>query len=163
PAGLLPWPTGAPANRLGLARWLTDPNHPLTARVKVNRLWQMLFGAGLVRTSDDFGVQGELPSHPELLDWLATELVARKWDVTATLRLIVTSATYHQPSHTTKALRAKDPQNRLLARGPRFRLDAETIRDNALAVGGLLNRKVGGPSVRPYQPAGLWEQIALGG
>jgi hypothetical protein len=163
PADLLPWPAGAPANRLGLAQWLTDPRHPLTARVTVNRFWQMLFGAGLVKTSDDFGAQGELPSHPELLDWLATEFIDRKWDVKGMLKLIVTSATYRQSSHTSRLLQEKDPHNRLLARGARVRLDAEAIRDNALAISGLLRTRIGGPSVRPYQPVGLWEQIAVGG
>jgi hypothetical protein len=163
PASLPPLPDGAPANRLGLARWLTDPNHPLTSRVTVNRWWQMYFGTGLVKTSDDFGSQGEAPSHPELLDWLATELVGRRWDVKAIQRLIVLSATYRQSSHVRRELREKDPDNRLLARGPRFRLDAELIRDNALAVSGLLDRRIGGPSVRPYHPAGLWEQVAVDG
>jgi hypothetical protein len=163
PESVLPWPTGAPKNRLGLARWLTDRQHPLTSRVTVNRFWQTIFGNGIVRTSEDFGAQGELPSHPELLDWLAVEYVERGWDTKAMLRLVVTSATYRQSSRTTKALQLRDPQNRLLARAPRYRLDAETLRDNALAVSGLLDRTVGGPSVRPYQPAGLWEQVAVGG
>jgi hypothetical protein len=163
PASLPPLPRGAPANRLGLARWLTDPGHPLTARVAVNRYWQMYFGAGIVPTADDFGAQGEPPSHPELLDWLATEFIRRGWDVKAVQRLIVTSATYRQSAHVSPALREKDPHNRLLARGPRFRLEAEMVRDNALAVSGLLDHRLGGPSVRPYQPAGLWEQVALGG
>jgi uncharacterized membrane protein YfcA len=163
PEQLLPMPRDLPANRLGLARWLVDPDHPVTSRVTVNRFWQMLFGMGLVRTSDDFGSQGELPSHPELLDWLATEFVARQWDVKSMLRLIVTSATYRQSSSLTPALREKDPENRLLARGARFRLDAEMIRDQALAVSGLLHRTIGGPSVCPPQPAGLWEQVAVGG
>jgi hypothetical protein len=163
PASLPPLPEGAPANRLGLARWLTDPANPLTSRVTVNRYWQMLFGVGLVRTADDFGSQGEPPTHPELLDWLATEFIARGWDVKAVLRQIVLSATYRQSSHVSREVRQRDPQNRLLARGPRFRLDAEIIRDNALAVSGLLHRRIGGPSVRPLQPAGLWEQVAVGG
>ncbi len=163
PTNLLPWPKGAPANRLGLARWLVDPANPLTARVAVNRVWQMHFGAGLVRTSDDFGTQGELPSHPELLDWLAAEFVASGWDVKALQRLIVTSATYRQSSRLTPELQERDPQNVLLARAPRLRLEAEHIRDNALTVSGLLHRRVGGPSVRPHQPAGLWEQVAVGG
>jgi uncharacterized membrane protein YfcA len=160
-------------NRLGLAHWLVHPSNPLTARVTVNRFWQMYFGAGLVKTSDDFGFQGEMPSHPELLDWLATEFIAHKWDIKAVQKLIVMSATYRQSStlrplvernsfHSTD-LAARDPLNRLLARGPRSRLDAEMIRDNALAVSGLLCRTIGGPSVRPYQPAGLWEQVAVGG
>jgi hypothetical protein len=163
PASLPPLPRGAPRNRLGLARWLTDPNHPLTSRVAVNRSWQIFFGTGLVKTSDDFGCQGEAPSHPELLDWLAVEFIARKWDVKALHRLIVTSATYRQTARVSKKLLEQDPENRLLARGPRLRLDAEMVRDNALAVSGLLDGRIGGPSVRPYQPAGLWEQVAVGG
>jgi hypothetical protein len=162
PAVLPPLPKGAPLNRLTLARWLVDPQHPLTARVAVNRFWQMLFGIGIVKTSEDFGSQGEPPTHPELLDYLATEFIRSGWDVKATIRLIVTSATYRQSSKVTPALREKDPENRLLARGPRSRLQAELIRDNALAVSGLLNEGVGGPSVLPYQPAGLWEEMAFG-
>ncbi|MDR3633818.1 MAG: DUF1553 domain-containing protein, partial [Isosphaeraceae bacterium] len=162
PASLPPLPTAEPANRLVLARWLVAPDHPLTARVAVNRLWQMLFGAGLVKTAEDFGTQGERPSHPELLDWLATELVRTGWDVKALLRTIVTSATYRQSSRVTAELLRKDPENRLLARGPRVRLSAETIRDQALAASGLLVERLGGPSVRPYQPAGLWKELAGG-
>jgi hypothetical protein len=163
PASLPPLPTGAPANRLGLARWLTDPGNPLTARVAVNRLWQAVFGAGLVRTAEDFGAQGEWPSHPELLDWLAVEYVRSGWDTKRLLRLLVTSATYRQSSNVSRELFEKDPQNRLLARASRLRLDAEAVRDNALAVSGLLERAIGGPSVRPWQPSGLWEQLAVGG
>jgi hypothetical protein len=163
PASLPALPKGAPANRLGLARWLTDPGHPLTARVAVNRAWQTFFGAGIVKTGDDFGSQGDPPSHPALLDWLAVEFRAGGWDVKRLHKLIVMSATYRQSSHVSRELREKDPANRLLARGPRFRLDAETIRDNALAVSGLLDHRIGGPSVRPYQPPGLWEQVAVGG
>lgn len=148
-------------NRLDLARWLTDPSHPLTARVAVNRWWEMLFGTGLVETAEDFGVQGSRPSHPELLDWLATELVRQDWDQRAILKLIVLSATYRQSSDVTPHLLDVDPQNRLLARGPRWRLPAEMVRDNALAISGLLQRQVGGPSVRPYQPAGLWEDVSV--
>jgi hypothetical protein len=158
---LLPTHQDVPANRLGLARWLTDPRHPLTARVAVNRWWEMLFGTGLVETSEDFGTQGASPSHPELLDWCATELVRSSWDVKAMLRLMVTSATYRQASHLTAALHEKDPRNRLLARGPRVRFPAETVRDNALAVSGLLRDRIGGPSVKPYQPAGLWEDVSV--
>jgi hypothetical protein len=154
-------PQAAPT-RLDLARWLVDPANPLTARVTVNRFWQRYFGTGLVKTAEDFGVRGELPSHPELLDWLATEFIASGWDVKAMQRLIVTSATYRQSSKATPELLHKDPENRLLARGPRFRLPAEVVRDNALAVSGLLTEKVGGPSVKPYQPAGLWEELAGG-
>ncbi len=134
--------------------------HPLTARVAVNRFWQQYFGQGLVATSEDFGAQGERPSHPELLDWLATEFVRLKWDVKALQRLIVTSATYRQSSVVSHDLQVRDPDNRLLARGPRRRLTAETIRDQALFVSGLLTTSIGGPSVRPYQPEGLWKDIA---
>jgi hypothetical protein len=162
PAVLPPLPSNAPRNRLGLARWLVDPGHPLTSRVIVNRYWQMYFGTGLVRTSEDFGLQGEWPSHPQLLDWLATEFISSGWDVKHMQRLIVTSATYRQASTMTGELTARDPDNRLLARGPRFRLQAEFIRDQALAASGLLNGAIGGPSVYPYQPPGLWEELAFG-
>ncbi|HWB08955.1 MAG TPA: DUF1553 domain-containing protein [Pirellulales bacterium] len=162
PAALPTLPAGATNNRLGFARWLVDPANPLTARVAVNRLWQMLFGAGLVRTVDDFGAQGEPPSHPELLDWLAAEFVASGWDVKATVRLIVTSATYRQSSKVSAERLSRDPENRLLARGPRGRLPAEMVRDQALAAGGLMVERLGGPSVRPYQPDGLWKDIAEG-
>ena len=155
-------PKDAPRNRLTLARWLVDPAHPLTARVAVNRFWQMYFGNGLVKTSENFGSQAEPPSHPDLLDWLATEFVRTGWDVKAMQRLIVTSATYRQSSRVTPALLDKDPENRLLARGPRFRLPAEMVRDNALAVSGLLNGDIGGAPVFPYQPAGIWEELAFG-
>jgi hypothetical protein len=159
PAFLPPLPAGAPANRLGLARWLVDPEQPLTARVTVNRYWQLLFGTGLVKTAEDFGSQGEFPSHPELLDYLATELVRTGWDVKYTLRLLVTSAAYRQSSKVTPELAARDPDNRLLARMARVRLPAELIRDQALAVSGLLNGEVGGASVFPYQPKGIWEEL----
>ena len=162
PSCLPPMAKGLPDNRLGLARWLLDPAHPLTARVAVNRYWQMYFGTGIVKTSENFGSQGEPPSHPELLDWLATEFIRTGWDIKAMQRLIVTSATYRQSSRVTPQLAEKDPENRLLARGPRLRLPAEMIRDNALAVSGLLNGQMGGPSVFPYQPAGIWEDIAYG-
>jgi uncharacterized protein DUF1553/uncharacterized protein DUF1549/concanavalin A-like lectin/glucanase superfamily protein/cytochrome c len=162
PAFLPPLPKDAPLNRLTLARWLVRPDHPLTARVAVNRFWQMYFGFGIVKTQEDFGVQGERPVHPELLDWLATEFVRTGWDIRAMQRAIVTSATYRQSSKVTPALRDRDPENRLLARGPRFRFQAETIRDTALAASGLLNEQVGGPSVLPYQPKGLWEEMAFG-
>jgi mono/diheme cytochrome c family protein len=162
PAMLPPLPKGAPRNRLTLARWLVDPAHPLTARVAVNRFWQMYFGFGIVKTQEDFGVQGEPPVHPELLDWLATEFIRSKWDIQAMQRLIVTSATYRQSSNVTPALIETDPDNRLLARGPRMRLPAEMIRDTALAASGLLNGEIGGPSVLPYQPKGLWEEMAFG-
>jgi hypothetical protein len=149
-------------NRLGLAKWLVDPANPLTARVAVNRYWQLHFGTGIVKTAEDFGSQGEPPSHPELLDWLATEFVRSNWDVKAMQRLMVTSTAYRQSSHVTPDLQERDPENRLLARGPRFRLPAEMVRDNALAVSGLLVEKVGGASVMPYQPKGLWEETAYG-
>jgi hypothetical protein len=160
PAWLPPLPAGAPNNRLGLAMWLVDPSNPLTARVAVNRHWEMLFGVGLVKTVDNFGSQGALPSHPELLDWLATEFVRIGWDVKATQRLIVTSATYRQSSGVTLELLQKDPENRLLARAPRYRLPAEVVRDQVLAISGLLSDKIGGPSVKPYQPAGVWDSTA---
>ena len=144
-----------PATRLGLARWLVDPSNPLTARVIMNRFWQEYFGVGLVKTAEDFGVRGEVPSHPELLDWLATEFIRTGWGIKAMQRLIVTSATYRQTSKTGRELLKRDPENRVLARGPRFRLPAEIVRDNALAISGLLTEKIGGPSIRPYQPAGL--------
>jgi hypothetical protein len=162
PAILPPLEPGAPLNRLTLAKWLVQPNHPLTSRVAVNRFWQMYFGHGIVKTQEDFGVQGEPPAHPELLDWLATEFVRSGWDIRAMQRLIVTSATYRQSSKVTATLLEKDPENRLLARGPRFRLPAEMIRDTALAASGLLNDEIGGPSVLPYQPKGLWEELAFG-
>ncbi len=162
PAMLPPLPDGAPLNRLTLATWLVQPEHPLTSRVAVNRFWQMYFGLGIVKTQEDFGVQGESPVHPELLDWLATEFVRTGWDIRAMQRLIVTSATYRQSSKVTPALLEKDPENRLLARGPRLRLPAEMIRDTALAASGLLNDQIGGPSALPYQPKGLWEEMAFG-
>lgn len=163
PAALHRWPGAAPLNRLGFAQWLTSPDNPLTARVAVNRYWQQLWGEGLVRTPDDFGIQGERPSHPELLDWLAREFVESGWDVKAILRLMVTSATFRQSSRLRPEQAAIDPDNRLLAHGPRFRLDAEIIRDMALASGGVLVAKLGGPSVKPYQPPGLWKDVAYGG
>jgi hypothetical protein len=162
PASLPPLPAGATNDRLGLARWLVDPAHPLTARVAVNRYWQVFFGTGLVKTTEDFGVQGEAPSHPELLDWLATEFVRSGWDVKALHRLIVTSATYRQASRMAPRLRERDPDNRLLARGPRQRLSAYVLRDQALALGGLLVERLGGPPVRPYQPPGIWEELSFG-
>lgn len=154
-----PLPADQKPNRLALARWLVSPNHPLTARVAVNRIWQRLFGVGLVKTSEDFGLQGELPSHPELLDWLATEYIRSGWDTKAMYRLILNSATYRQSSEVGREAYLRDPDNRLLARGPRFRLEAEEVRDAALAVSGLLVRQVGGPSVYPYQPPGLWTEL----
>ncbi|MGE5193659.1 MAG: DUF1549 domain-containing protein, partial [Deltaproteobacteria bacterium] len=201
PASLPALPEGVPNSRLGLARWLVDRSNPLTARVAVNRMWQMLFGTGLVKTVDDFGAQGEWPSHPELLDWLAVEFMSGTaspllgkggqgrsrndfsgepaastatppglplrsggkqdaWDVKALVRLIVTSSTYRQSSRTTPALLQRDPDNRFLARGSRLRLSAEMVRDQALYAGGLLVEKLGGPSVKPYQPEGLWKELA---
>lgn len=154
-------PTRRP-NRLDLARWIISPDNPLTARVTVNRLWQMFFGTGLVKTSEDFGVQGERPSHPELLDWLAVEFVESGWDVKRLVRLIVTSATYRQSAVVTPLLRERDPDNRLLARGPRHRLPSWMIRDQALAAAGLLNPTLGGPPVKPYQPPGVWEEATFG-
>ncbi len=146
-------------DRLDLAKWLVAPSHPLTARVTVNRIWERLFGTGLVRTADDFGTQGELPSHPELLDWLAMELIETDWDVKRLMRLIVSSATYRQSSNCSAELWRIDSENRWLARGPRFRMDAEMVRDNALAVSGLIVEKLGGPPVMPYQPAGVWADV----
>jgi hypothetical protein len=163
PAFLPPPPAGVPQNRLGFAKWLVDPSHPLTARVAVNRLWQQFFGTGLVKTAEDFGSQGEPPSHPELLDWLAVQFVEDGWDVKAMVKRMVTSATYRQSPRVTKDRLARDPGNRLLSRGPRFRLDAETLRDQALFISGLLVEKVGGPSVKPPQPSGLWEAVAFTG
>lgn len=163
PAVLPPMPEGAPANRLGLAQWLTDPQHPLTARVAVNRFWQQYFGVGLVKTAEDFGSQGAWPSHPELLDWLARDFIDSGWDVKELQRKIVMSATYRQSSKLTPELAQKDPENELLARGPRHRLDAEAIRDTALLLGGLLVEKEGGKGVRTYQPEGIWEAVAFQG
>jgi hypothetical protein len=159
PAVLPPLPPDAPTDRLGLARWLVAPANPLTSRVTVNRLWQALFGRGLVATGADFGTQGEAPSHPELLDWLAREFVARDYRVKELLRLIVTSATYRQSSRVLAEHLELDPQDRLLARAPRFRLDAELLRDQALALAGLLSEKRFGPSVMPPQPDGVWRLV----
>lgn len=161
PAAVLPFSAGNfPKNRLGLAQWLFDPRNPLTARVMVNRLWQEVFGRGIVATSDNFGVQGALPTHPELLDWLATDFRDHGWDMKRTLRLLVTSATYRQSSATNPDLQSQDPENQWLARGPRHRLPFEMLRDQALAAADLLVPEIGGPSVKPYQPPGLWEEIA---
>ncbi len=162
PAVLPPPPVDAPPNRLGLAMWMTQPDHPLTARVQVNRLWQMVFGTGLVATSENFGTQGDWPTHPELLDWLAVEFVESGWDIQHLLRLMVRTTAFRQDAAAGPEKRRLDPANRLLARGPRFRLDAEVIRDSALAVSGLLVEKVGGRSVKPYQPPGLWKAVAYG-
>ncbi|MFM8223158.1 MAG: DUF1553 domain-containing protein, partial [Planctomycetaceae bacterium] len=146
----------APVNRLELAHWLTDPRNPLTARVLANRLWSQIFGIGLVETEEDFGSQGDLPTHPELLDWLALDL-ARDWNIKGLLKTIVSSATYRQGSHVTPTQLEQDPRNRLLSRAPRYRLEAEMVRDQALALAGLLSRKSHGPSVYPPQPPGLWQ------
>jgi hypothetical protein len=153
----------APRNRLGLAQWLTDPAHPLTARVAVNRFWQQFFGTGIVKTAEDFGSQGQWPTHPELLDWLAVDFVESGWDVKGLMKKMVMSATYRQSSYVTPDVLQADPNNELLARGPRFRLDAEVVRDSALAVSGLLRDQLGGKSVRPYQPDGIWESVAFVG
>jgi hypothetical protein len=169
PAILPPLAKDAPRNRLGLAQWLIHDDHPLTARVTVNRIWQLFFGTGIVKTAEDFGTQGELPSHPDLLDWLAVEFRRQGtgdrgqeagWDVKRLVRQIVTSAAYRQTSAVTPVLGVQDPENRLLSRGPRFRLQAEFIRDQALFVAGLYDWRIGGASVSPYQPAGLWEELA---
>jgi mono/diheme cytochrome c family protein len=162
PECLPPLPEGAPQNRLTLAQSLVDPAHPLTSRVTVNRYWQHFFGTGLVKTSEDFGVQGERPVHPELLDWLAVEFIRNGWDVKALHKLIVMSATYRQSSDVTPELAERDLYNRLLARGPRFRMTAQALRDQALALSGLLVEKTGGPGVMPYQPPGIWEDFSLG-
>ncbi len=162
PAAVAPWPATEAKTRLGFAHWLTSRDNPLTARVVVNNLWQLLFGAGLVRTPEDFGLQGERPTHPELLDWLAVEFMASGWDVKHLLQLMATSATYRQSSTVSSTLLARDPDNRLLARGSRFRLPAWMLRDGALRSSGLLNPAVGGPPVKPYQPEGVWEEIFMG-
>ena len=162
PASILPFPEDQPRNRLGLARWLIDRRNPLTARVIVNRIWRMHFGRGLVVTEQDFGSQGALPAHPELLDWMAGWFMDNGWDVKALHRLIVGSATFQQSSRAPREIGERDPDNVWLARGPKHRLQAEQIRDGALAASGLLNRAIGGSSVKPYQPAGLWEQSGTG-
>ena len=163
PAILPPMKPEYPKNRLGFALWLVDRSHPLTARVTVNRFWQQLFGVGIVKTAEDFGVQGEPPSHPKLLDWLAVDFQDHGWDVKRFMRSLVTSSVYRQSSRVTPELYRRDPENRLLARGPRFRLDAEMLRDQALAVSGLLCLKMGGPSVKPPQPDGLWFAVGYSG
>lgn len=161
PKMLPTFPNELARNRHGLAQWLLRPENPLTARVTVNRFWQELFGNGLVRTSGDFGTTGELPSHPELLDWLAIEFRENGWDVKKFFKMLVMSQTYRQSALTTPEKRERDPQNKWLSRGPRFRMDAEMVRDQALAASGLLVRKIGGPSVKPYQPEGVWEAVAM--
>lgn len=156
PKSILPFSKNLPKNRYGLAQWLTNRNHPLTARVEVNRLWQNFFGTGLVKTTEDFGNQGEMPSHPELLDWLAVHFMESGWDIKKLNKLIVMSATYRQDSHTNNEIREKDPENRWYAHGPANRMTAEMIRDNALVASGLINTQIGGKSIKPYQPEGLW-------
>jgi len=163
PHYLPPLPAGMPHNRLALARWTVSPDNPLTARVTVNRMWYELFGTGLVETTEDFGIMGQRPSHPELLDWLAVEFRESGWNVKHMYKLMVMSAAYRQSSQSTPDQIAKDPKNLLLAHGPRFRMDAEMLRDVALQSGGLLTPKIGGPSVKPYQPANVWEQVGIGG
>ncbi|WP_395748341.1 PSD1 and planctomycete cytochrome C domain-containing protein [Prosthecobacter sp.] len=160
PAVLPPMPKGAPQNRLGLAQWIVSPENPLTARVWVNRAWEKFFGVGLCKSSENLGTQSEYPVHPELLDWLATEFIRCGWDMKAMQKLMVMSATYRQSSRLTPALLEKDPENRLLARGPRFRLPGEVVRDQALAIAGLLVPKIGGPSVKPYMPEGVWDETS---
>jgi hypothetical protein len=162
PATLPPMDESLPRNRLGFAKWLVSPNHPLTARVAVNRYWQKYFGAGLVRTPEDFGTRGEPPTHPQLLDWLAVEFIESGWDIARMQKLIVSSRTYRQDSRVTEDLRESDPNNRWLARAPRFRLTGHAIRDQALFVAGLLNEDIGGPSVKPYQPPDLWAEMSMG-
>jgi hypothetical protein len=161
PKALPAFPDDLPKNRLGFAKWLLRADHPLTTRVTVNRFWQELFGAGLVKTSGDFGITGDLPSHPELLDWMSVEFRESGWDMKKFYKLLVTSNTYRQSAVSTKEKTEKDPANKYLSHGARFRMDAEMIRDNALAASGLLVRKIGGPSVKPYQPEGVWEAVAM--
>jgi hypothetical protein len=163
PAALGKLPDDAPKNRLGLARWITSRENPLTARVTVNRTWQQYFGTGLVETAEDFGAQGQLPTHPDLFDWLAVEFIESGWDVKKLHKLIVMSATYRQSTQVTPDLLARDPDNELYTRGPRFRIDGEMVRDQALYLSGLLNEKLGGRPVRPYQPEGIWEAVAFKG
>lgn len=163
PEAIYPFPEAYPKNRLGLAKWVTDKNNPLTARVLVNRIWAMLFGRGLVETIEDFGVQGSLPTHPELLDWLAADFMEHDWDIKYLLKKIMLSATYQQSSELRPELKIADPENMFLARAQRFRMSGEMIRDYILTTSGLLNTEIGGPSVKPYQPDGLWEETNAGG
>jgi hypothetical protein len=161
PAMLPPMPEGAPKDRLGLAKWLNDPQNPLPARVTMNRLWSYFFGTGIVETPSDFGIMGARPSHPKLLDWLAAEFIASKWDFRHMAKTIVTSKAYRQAGNVTPEKLEKDPANILISRGPRIRLDAEQIRDMALATADILSEKTGGPPVKPYQPQGIWEAVAM--
>jgi len=161
PASIMPMPADYPANRMGLAKWLVHPDHPLTARVNINRFWQQLFGTGIVKTSEDFGAQGEWPSHPDLLDWLSVEFRESGWDMKHMIKLMVMSGSYRQTSKITPDRLEKDRDNRLLSRGPRFRLDAEAVRDTTLFTSGMLIEKIGGKSVKPYQPEGIWEAVAF--
>ena len=163
PSVLPPLPEGVPNNRLGLAKWLVAPNHPLTSRVIINRYWQQFFGTGIVKTAEDFGAQGTWPTHPELLDWLATEFIQSGWDVKRMHKLMLMSGTYRQSAKVSPAVLSRDPENVLLARGPRFRFDAEVIRDSILFSSGLLVERSGGKSVKPYQPEGIWEAVAFVG
>jgi hypothetical protein len=160
PHFLPPLPADEPRNRLALAKWTVSPDNPLTARVAVNRMWYELFGTGLVETTEDFGIMGQRPSHPELLDWLAVEFRESGWNVKHMYKLMVMSGAYRQSAKSTPEQLAKDPKNLLLSHGPRFRMDAEMLRDVALESGGLLANKIGGPSVKPYQPANVWEQVS---
>lgn len=162
PAAIAPWPKDAPRSRIGLAQWITSRDNPLTARVFVNHVWQMFFGAGIARTTEDLGMQGERPTHPELLDWLAVDFMEHGWDIQHLIKTIVTSATYQRDSAAGAAMLARDPENRLLARGPRYRLPSWMLRDAALHYAGLLNAEIGGPPVRPYQPPGVWEDLSMG-
>jgi hypothetical protein len=161
PSFLAPMAAGQPNNRLGLARWLLQPDQPLLGRVTVNRMWQEVFGTGIVETTDDFGIMGSRPSNQELLDWLAVDFREAGWDMRRLYKLMLTSATYRQSQATTPDKIAKDDKNRLLSRGPRFRMDAEVLRDSALQVSGLLVEKIGGPPVKPYQPPGVWEAVSM--
>ena len=162
PVAILPFDNKAPKNRLGLSQWLFDKRNPVTARVFVNRLWQELFGKGIVATSEDFGNQGSIPTHPELLDWLAVDIREQQWNMKYMLKKLVLSATYRQSSAVNNQQRMADPENIYLARGSRYRMNAEMIRDNVLASSGLLNTEIGGPSVKPYQPEGIWDEVSVG-
>jgi hypothetical protein len=162
PAAILPFPSNLPANRLGLAQWMTRRDNPLVARVVVNHYWQLIFGRGLVATPEDFGSQGSLPTHPELLDWLAVDFQENHWDLKRLIRTMVLSTTYRLSSKASPQAKEKDPENLWLSHGSRYRKPMEMIRDNALSASGLLVRKIGGESVRPYQPAGLWEETTSG-